>query len=189
MRNLFTTLATSTILASAAVLSAMPEAKADTMWLEDKLVFNCEMRNNQYATIPQIVRDEVDSKYSVRLIRRSVVQEYSPLLVWTKTLDSDHVKGAYMPEGRCEAVSARLTNLASSMGISNIQQLSKTGIVNYERVIFVSESPMASANKVIFTLKPTNRKNANKILQYFQVGVSGGIGGPDLGIIPQPIYE
>lgn len=190
MKNLFPTLA-ATILASVSILNAVPEAKADTMWLGEKLVFSCEIQNNQYATVPQLVRDQVDSKYPVRLIRRAVVQEYSPLLVWTETLDSDHPDGAYMPEGRCEAVSARLTNLATSMGINDIQQLSKSGIVNHERVIFISESesPVASADEVIFTLKPTNRNDANEILKLFQVGVSGGIGGPDLGITPRPIIE
>lgn len=188
MRHLFSTI-TAALLASAGLLSAIPEAKADTMYLEDKLVFNCEIRDNQYATVPQMVRDKVDSKYPVRLIKRSVVEEYTPLLVWTATLDSDHPDGAYMPAGRCQAVSARLTNLASSMGINDIQQLSKAGVVNHERVIFMSESPVASADEVIFTLKPTNRDDAKQILQQFQVGVSGGIGGPDLGITPQPIIE
>lgn len=188
MRNLFPTLA-ATLVASAGLLSAMPEAKADTMVLGDKLVFNCEMRDNQYATVPQIVQDEVDSKYPVRLIQRSVVQEYTPLLIWKTTLDSDHPKGAYMPEGRCKAVSTRLTNLATSMGITDIQELSKAGVVNHERVIFISESPMASSDEVIFTLKPANRGDANQILQQFQVGVSGGIGGPDLDITPGPIVE
>ena len=188
MRSLFPTLA-ATLVASAGLLSAIPEAKADTMVLGDKLVFNCEMRGNQHATVPQIVQDEVDSKYPVRLIQRSVVQEYSPLLVWKTTLDSDHPQGAYMPEGRCEAVSARLTNLASSMGITDIQELSKTGVVNHERVIFISESPIASADEVIFTLKPANRGDSNEILKLFQVGVSGGIGGPELDITPRPIVE
>jgi hypothetical protein len=188
MRNLFPTVAVA-LLASAGVLSVVPEAKADTMYLPEKLVFSCEIRNNQYATVPQMVRDKVDSKYQVRLIRRSVVQEYTPLLVWTETLDSDHPDGAYMPEGRCESVSARLTNLAESMGITNIQQLSQAGIVNHERVIFISESPVASRDEVIFTLKPDNRSDSQEILKLFQVGVSGGIGGPDLDIMPQPIVE
>lgn len=188
MRHLFSTIA-ATLLASAGLLSAIPEAKADSMYLEDKLVFSCEIRDNQYATVPQIVRDKVDAKYNVRLLRRSVVQEYTPLLVWKATLDSDHPDGAYMPAGRCEAVSARLTNLASSMGITDIQQLSKSGIVNNERVIFISESPYASSDEVIFTLKPANRGDSQEILKLFQVGVSGGIGGPDLGITPRPIVE
>jgi hypothetical protein len=192
MRKLFPTLA-ATLLASTTFLVAMPEAKADTVVQDEKLVFSCEMRNDQYTTIPQMVQDEVDSRYPVRLINRSVVQEYAPLLIWTKTLDSDHPDGAYMPEGRCEAVSARLTNLAASMGVNDIQQLSHAGIVNHESVIFISESeyesPAASADEVIFTLKPTNRDDADEILKLFQVGVSGGIGGPDLDVIPQPIFE
>ena len=190
MKVLFPTLV-ATLVGSAGLLTAMPEAKADTMWQPEKLVFSCEMRNDQHATIPQMVRDEVDAKYSARLIRRSVVQEYSPLLVWTQTLDSDHPDGAYMPKGRCESVSARLTNLATSMGINNIQELSNTGIVNHERVIFISESesPVASADEVIFTLKPDNRNDSNEILKQFQVGVSGGIGGPDLDVTPGPIIE
>jgi predicted acyltransferase len=187
MRNLFSTLA-ATVLATAGLLGAMPEAKADSLLVEQKLVFSCEVRNNQYATIPQLVRDVIDPQYPL-LGERYVVQEYSPLLIWTATLGSDHPDGAYMPEGRCQAVSARLTNLAASMGITNIQQLSQAGIVNDEHVIFVSESPVAAADDVVFTLKPTNRDDASQILQQFQVGVSGGIGGPDLVIAPLPIYE
>lgn len=178
MKKLFPTLA-ATVIASAGLMSAVPEAKAEnTMILEDKLVFSCEIQDNDYATVPQLVRDEVDAKYPVRLINRSVVEEYTPLLVWTKTLDSDHPQGAYMPAGRCEAVSARLTNLAASMGINNIQELSNAGVVNHERVIFISEteSAYASEDEVIFTLKPANRGDAKEILQLFQVGVSGGVG-------------
>jgi hypothetical protein len=194
MRKLFPTLA-ATLLASTTFLVAIPETKADTVVQDEKLVFSCEMRNDEYTTIPQMVQDEVDSKHPVILINRTVVEEYSPLLVWTETLDSDHPDGAYMPEGRCEAVSARLTNLAASMGVNDIQQLSHAGIVNHESVIFISESeseaesPVASADEVIFTLKPTNRDDADEILKLFQVGVSGGIGGPDLDVIPQPIFE
>jgi hypothetical protein len=187
MKTLFPTLAVA-VVASTSLLGVVPEAKAESPLVEEKLVFSCEVINNQHATVPQLVRDEMNPKYPV-VKQRYVMQRYSPLLIWTKTLASDHPDGAYMPEGRCEAVSARLTNLATSLGINNIQQLSKAGVVNHERVIFISESPMASTDEVIFTLKPDNRDDADRILQQFQVGVSGGIGGPDLNIMPLPIYE
>jgi hypothetical protein len=75
------------------------------------------------------------------------------------------------------------------MGITSIQELSKIGTVNQEQVIFLSESPMASSNEVVFTLKPDNRDDASEILKAFQVGVSGAVGGPDLIEVSLPIYE
>jgi hypothetical protein len=146
------------------------------------------MANNQYVTVPQLVEDSFDPRYPA-WFQRQIAQEYTPLLAWTVTLASDHPEGAYIPDGRCQAVSARLTNLAASMGITSIQELSKVGIVNHEQVIFLSESPVASREEVIFTLKPDNRDEAPEILKQFQVGVSGAIGGSDLVDVTLPIYE
>ena len=188
-------------LATAGLLGSISEAKAGPSAFtprpiiksqETKIVFACEQQGNQFATVPQLIR-ETRWKYPRMvntLVERRVVQEYSPAVVWTATLDSDHPLGAYTPSGRCNAVSARLTNLASSLGISDLQEMSHVGIVNHERVIFASERSAASRNNVVFTLKPSNRPNAWQILKQFQVGISGGIGGPDLprGVSPT-IYE
>ena len=200
MKNSFKVLIASA-LATAGLLGAISEAKAGSSAFtprkiiksqETKIVFTCEQQGNQFATVPQLIRERV-WKYPRMvntLVERQVVQEYSPAFVWTATLASDHPLGAYTPSGRCNAVSARLTNLATSLGIPSLMEMSDAGIVNHERVIFASERPVASRNNVVFTLKPSNRPNAWRILKQFQVGISGGIGGPDLprGVSPT-IYE
>ena len=192
MKNLFPAL-TAMAVAGATLLSAVPASQAyPRTGTQDKFIFSCEIRNNQYVTVPQLVRDRFNVRYPI-LTQRRVIREYAPLLAWTTTLASDHPDGVYMPEGRCQAVSARLTNLGSSMGINSIQELSKVGLVNHQHVIFLSESPWASRDEVIFTLKPANRGDAPQILNSFRIGISGdipaGIGGPSLGQISLPIYE
>ena len=198
MKNLVPAVAVTTLLAGSSLFAVAPQAKADTVMQDAKAVFTCKLVNNQYATVPQIVQDEVDAKYSVRVIQRNVIQESDPILVWTTTLDSDHPDGAYMPEGRCEAVSDRLTNLAASMTLDGLVQLSEASVSNYERVISISEKPSywVPGDEVIFTLKPGNRKEHQEIHQIFQLDLadSFGVGGPpsdelDPNLSPTPIIE
>ncbi len=200
MKNSFKALVVAA-LATVGLLGFISEAKAGPSAFtprkiiesrETKIVYTCEQQGNQFATVPQLIEETV-WKYPRMvntLVERQVVGEFSPAVVWTTTLASDHPLGAYTPSGRCNAVSARLTNLASSLGIPSLMEMSDTGIVNHERVIFASERPVASRDSVVFTLKPSNRPNAWQILKQFQVGISGGIGGPELppGVSPT-IYE
>ena len=197
MKNLFPAVAIG-LLAGGSLLAIAPEAKAETVLEDAKAVFTCKIVNNQYATVPQIVQDEVDAKYSTRLIKRTVLREQNPILVWTATLDSDHPDGAYIPEGRCEAVSARLTNLAKSITLDGLVQLSEASVTNNERIVSISESPSFYVNgdEVLFTLKPENRRHHKDIHQIFQLDIadSFGVGGPpsnelNPNLSPTPIFE
>jgi hypothetical protein len=188
MKKLFSALS-AIALAAAGLFLVVPASQANPQSMtQKKLVFACEIKDNQYVTVPQLIYERSNWRYPA-LTKQSIFQEYEPLLVWTVALASDHPEGIYLPQGRCEAVSTRLTNLASSMGITSIQELSKVGTVNHEQVIFLSESPMASPDEVVFTLKPDNRDDASEILKAFQVGVLGAVGGPDLIEVSLPIYE
>ena len=189
MNKLFPTVAVG-LLAGGSLLAIAPQAKADTVMQDAKAVFTCKLVNNQYATVPQLVQDEVDAKYTTRLIQRNVLREGDPILVWTTTLDSDHPDGAYTPEGRCMSVSARLTNLASSVTLDGLVQLSEASVANNERIVSISESPSfyASGDEVLFTLKPENRRFHKAIHQIFQLDIaeSYGVGGPPSEVLVNP---
>ena len=198
MKKIFSAVTVASLLAGGGLLVTAPQAQADTVMEDAKAVFTCKIVNNQYATVPQIVRDEVDAKYSTRLIKRTVLQEKDPMIIWTTSLDSDDPAGLYTPDGRCEAVSARLTNLAASMTLDGLVQLSRDSVTNNERVIAISETPSywVPGDEVIFTLSPSNRKYHKAIHQIFQLDVadSFGVGGPPSdeiipGLSPIPIVE
>ena len=177
-------LAASTLVA-AGLLGIVPKAQASP-FVQEKVVFACEMQNNQYVTVQKYIRETTNfSKYPV--YQTEVLSQTEPLITWTATLGSDNPDGAYIPESRCQAVSARLTNLASALGINTpdkiavLGDLSDNGVVNHEGVIFLSFDPdYAAEENVIFTLKPANRNDSEMILTKFQVGVSGAVGGADL---------
>lgn len=96
------------------------------------------------------------------------------------------------------AVSARLNNLALSFGIMSSDELvplladiTKVGMVNHHKVIYPAyENRAASNNNVIFTLKPNNVGKSADVLAQFQIGISPGVGGPDLpaNLLP-PVVE
>jgi hypothetical protein len=172
-------------LAVAGLLGIVPQAQASPL-VQEKVVFACEVQNNQYVTVQKYIRQTTDlSNYPV--YQEEVLSQTDPLITWTATLGSDHPDGAYIPESRCQAVSARLTNLASALGINTpdkiaiLGDMSDNGVVNHEKVIFLSLDPdYASEENVIFTLKPANRDDSATILTQFQVGVAGAIGGAEL---------
>jgi hypothetical protein len=116
------------------------------------------------------------------------------VIVWTATLASDNPQGIYTPQSRCEAVSAHLDNLALTFGITSSDELvprladiTKVGMVNHQKVIYPAyENRAASNNNVIFTLKPDNARKSSDALAQFQIGISPGVGGPDLPVNLQP---
>jgi hypothetical protein len=177
-------LAASTLVV-AGLLGIVPKAQANPL-VQEKIVFGCEVQNNQYVTVQKYIRETKDvGHYPV--YQTEVLSQTEPLITWTATLGSDNPDGAYIPESRCQAVSARLTNLASALGINTpdkiaiLGEISDNGVVNQEGVIFLSFDPdYAAEENVIFTLKPANRDDSGMILTKFQVGVSGAIGGADL---------
>ncbi len=100
------------ILATVGLWGVMPqpEAKAEKLETHDKVIFTCVSVNseeNQYATVPQILRETVDTTEPGLLggypvVKREVIQVSSkPMIVWTATLSSPHPQGAYTPERRC----------------------------------------------------------------------------------------
>ncbi|MCM1984711.1 COP23 domain-containing protein [Lyngbya confervoides] len=139
------------------LVSLAPKANAQV----ESLKFNCnyDSSSQQYSTVME--------------------GSNSPLIVWTETLASDHPLGAYTPSNRCHAVSTRLTNLAKSIGINNLSEMSKLGYVNGEWVIYNSRYSIPIRDEVVFTLKPGNRMRSNTVLESFRYRVSP-VGGPSL---------
>lgn len=167
------------------------EAKAEQLETTDKVVFTCVSVNpeeNQYATVPQIVRETRDTTEpgllgGYPLVKREVIQVSSkPMIVWTATLSSDHPKGAYTPDRRCQSVSTRLTNLAYSLGMENFADISNIGVVNYEQVVYVSPDEEPSFDNVVFTLKPGNREKSEEVISQFKDFGQGTASD-------EPIYE
>lgn len=181
-------------LASVGLLGAASAAKADyyspqklTVREETKIVYSCQLQNNQFVTVPQIVQER-EWKYKGMvnsLVDEQVVQQNSPVIIWKQSLGSK--ANPYTPEGRCHTVSAHLTNLAKSIGVPDLVEMSQKGAFNYERVIFASDKSYPNVNNVIFTLKPMNRAKASDILVQFEKNISGSIGGTQVDITP--IYE
>ena len=181
------------ILATVGLLGIMPqsEAKAEQLEATDKVVFSCVSINaeeNQHATVPQIVREIRDTSEpgllgGYPLVKQEVIQVSSkPMIVWTATLSSDHPKGAYTPERRCQSVSTRLTNLAYALGMTTFADISQIGVVNYEQVVYVSPEEKPSLDNVVFTLKPENREKSEEILTQFKDFGQGTASD-------EPIYE
>ncbi|NET41084.1 COP23 domain-containing protein [Okeania sp. SIO2B3] len=167
------------------------EAKAEQLETTDKVVFTCVSMNaaeNQYATVPQIVRETRDTSEpgllgGYPLVKREVIQVSSkPMIVWTATLSSDHPKGAYTPDRRCQSVSTRLTNLAYALGMETFADISNIGVVNYEQVVYVSPEEEPSFDNVVFTLKPGNRDKSEEIITQFKDFGQGTASD-------EPIYE
>ncbi|MBS9772854.1 COP23 domain-containing protein [Trichodesmium erythraeum] len=167
------------------------EAKAEQLEATDKVVFSCVSINaeeNQYATVPQIVREIRDTSEpgllgGYPLVKQEVIQVSSkPMIVWTATLSSDHPKGAYTPDRRCQSVSTRLTNLAYALGMTTFADISQIGVVNYEQVVYVSPEEEPSFDNVVFTLKPENREKSEEILTQFKDFGQGTASD-------EPIYE
>jgi hypothetical protein len=193
MKKIYSLLAISA-LASVGLLGMTPAAKADyyspqklTMREETKIVYSCQPQDNQFVTVPQIVQER-EWKYAGMvntLVDEQVVQQYSPVIIWTESLGSKAYP--YTPESRCQAVSAHLTNLAKSMSIPNLVEMSQKGVFNYERVIFASNKSHPTVNNVIFTLKPENRAKVSEILVQFEKNISGSVGGTPVDVAP--IYE
>lgn len=198
MKNHFNTFA-ATALVTVGLLGVIPEAKAQSLvsirgeniQSQEKMVFSCTpLGNNQFLTSRQLVREIYDARYPLLIKERRPIGSAVPTIAWTVTLDSDHPLGDYTPESRCDAVSTRLTNLVASLGgptigLENLKRISGLGVVNYERVVFASYSPLfASRDNVIFTLKPGNRRKAQLVLTQFEIGTSRSIGGPDLLLLP-----
>ena len=183
-------LAASTLVA-VGLLGIVPKAQASP-FVQEKVVFACEMQNNQHVTVQKYIRETTNfSNYPV--YQTEILSQTDPLITWTATLGSENPDGAYIPESRCQAVSARLTNLASALGINTpdkiavLGELSDNGVVNDEGVIFLSFDPdQASEENVIFTLKPGNWDDSGTILTKFQVGVAGAIGGAELSADEMP---
>ena len=181
------------ILATVGLLGIMPqsEAKAEQLEATDKVVFSCVSINaeeNQHATVPQIVREIRDTSEpgllgGYPLVKQEVIQVSSkPMIVWTATLSSDHPKGAYTPDRRCQSVSTRLTNLAYALGMTTFADISQIGVVNYEQVVYVSPEEKPSFDNVVFTLKPENREKSEEILTQFKDFGQGTASD-------EPIYE
>ncbi len=181
-------------LAAAGLLGVTSAAKADsyspkkiTVREEIKIVYSCQLQNNQFVTTPQIVQER-EWKYPrmvTSLVDEQVVQQYSPVIIWTQSLGSK--AHPYTPESRCQTVSAHLTNLSKSIGVPNLVEMSQKGVFNHERVIFASDKSYPTVNNVIFTLKPRNRAKASKILVQFEKNISGSVGGTPVDVAP--IYE
>ena len=193
MKKIYSLLAISA-LASVGLLGVTPAAKADyyspkkvTVREENRIVYSCQKQDNEFVTVPQIVQ-ETEWKYPRMvnsLVDEQVVQQYSPVIIWTKSLGSK--AHPYTPESRCQAVSAHLTNLSKSIGVPNLVEMSQKRVFNYEKVIFASDKSYPTVNNVIFTLKPSNRAKVSEILVQFEKNISGSVGGTLVDVAP--IYE
>ena len=181
------------ILATVGLWGIIPPsaAKAEQLESTDKVVFACVSINseeNQYATVPQIVRETRDTTEpgllgGYPLVKREVIQVSSkPMIVWTATLSSDHPKGAYTPDRRCQSVSTRLTNLAYTLGMQTFADIIQIGVVNYEQVVYVSSEEEPNFDNVVFTLKPENREKSEEVLTQFKDFGQGTASD-------EPIYE
>ena len=114
-----------------------------------------------------------------------------PMIIWDRdNIPSSNPEGEYSSQSRCETVSARLTNLAYSLGETTpvgvaqaFTERMATGIVNGERVLFISYDPeKASDENVVLTLKPgegATFAEAQAALAQFNYSVSGSIGAEE----------
>ncbi len=111
-----------------------------------------------------------------------------PMILWNENVPSSNPEGLYTPESRCQTVSARLTNLAYSFGETTpvgvaqaFTERMATGIVNGERVIFISYDPEnVSTENVVLTLRPENGATfaeSQRTLAQFNNSLSPAIGG------------
>ncbi|WP_413163898.1 COP23 domain-containing protein [Capilliphycus salinus ALCB114379] len=177
MTNTLKAVVAGAIVTVSLAMSLPASAKPAHTIIRDRVIFETvELgdNQNQYATVPVVVRETLDTRYpgllgDYPIIKREVIEVSSqPLIVWQKTLASSDPKGAYTPKRRAEAVGARLTNLVAALGVSNLKEMVQVGIVNYEGVIFVSDESVADFNTVVFTLIPENRAKASQILTKLQ---------------------
>lgn len=108
------------LLGAAALLTASlftinETAKAESMetFTERRVVFKCEMRDDELITIPQYVEQERYERYENTVAEEYVVLEANkPLITWNNYLGNN---GQYTPKSRCYTVSARLTNMTSAI--------------------------------------------------------------------------
>ncbi|NET35001.1 MAG: hypothetical protein F6K19_23735 [Cyanothece sp. SIO1E1] len=177
MKN-FNRVAIVAALATAGLLGTTLEAKAQSeTYTQQKLVFSCELRNNSLATVPQLIQETENARSPFLPPTQQVLQEFQPVLVWATTLSSSNPVGAYTPEARCNSVSTRLTNLAASLGVTSLQEMTEAGMVITEDAILIENDASTASERVVFTLSPSNRANPDQVLEQFQVGVSAGVGG------------
>lgn len=182
-------IATTIVTAGLVIGVSNAKAQPDTM-TKERVVFQTveiDPANNQYGTVPMVVRETYDTRYpgllgGYSLLKREVVQVASePLVIWQVTLSSSDPNGSYTPERRSAAVSTRLTNLADSLGISTLEEMYQAGTVNYEGVIFASEEPGdASFRNVVFTLSPGNRDQGDVFVEHLQEYGNGTASGEPL---------
>ncbi|ACK66668.1 conserved hypothetical protein [Rippkaea orientalis PCC 8801] len=182
-------------------------SQAVTPHVVEKVVFACVKQDDgTYSTVEKVVRETMDPDnypvYSTEDLSAQYGLDGKPMMVWTATLASNHPKGIYAPENRCQYVSTRLSNLSYSFGLVTPEQVAKlgeasrNGKVNGQQVVFLSQPDASTARgqNMIFTLKPDNAKQPSTTLTQFQIGISAGtaagIGGPDLpaGKLP-PVIE
>ncbi len=168
-----------TAIVTAGLVVGISQAKAqpDT-FTKERVVFQTveiDAEQNQYGTVPMIVRETYDTRYpgllgGNSLLKREVIQVASePLIIWQVTLSSTVPHGSYTPERRANAISTRLTNLADSLGVSTLEEMYQAGVVNYETVIFASSDPGdATFDNVVFTLSPGNRDQGDVFVEHLQ---------------------
>jgi hypothetical protein len=180
-----------TAIVTAGLVVGISQAKAqpDT-FTQERVVFQTveiDPENNQYGTVPMIVRETYDTRYpgllgGNSLLKREVVQVASePLVIWEVTLSSSDPNGSYTPDRRAQAVSTRLTNLADSLGVTTLEEMYQAGVVNYEGVIFASEEPGdANFQNVVFTLSPGNADQGDVFVEHLQEFGDGTASGEPL---------
>ncbi len=180
-----------TTIVTAGLVIGVSSAKAQPHTMtKERVVFQTveiDPENNQYGTVPMVVRETYDTRYpgllgGYSLLKREVVQVASePLVIWQVTLSSSDPNGSYTPERRSQAVSTRLTNLADSLGVSTLEEMYQAGTVNYEGVIFASEEPGdANFDNVVFTLSPGNRDQGDVFVEHLQEYGNGTASGEPL---------
>jgi hypothetical protein len=108
------------------------------------------------ATFACILQDET----YVTVARRGNIQT-APMIMWKET----SFGGNYTPESRCKIVSKRLTNAVAKSGtLANLTM--NHGVINSIPVIcyITSKGDKCNAKNVLFSLKPSERAQAPKIL-------------------------
>lgn len=191
IRTTFSVVAAS-MLAAVSAMGFIPTAQAEPITF-NKVSFTCVEMDGKPVTQLQEVEVTFDST-KVPAYQEQAMGDPSNVIIWTATLASDNPQGTYTPKSRCEAVSAHLNNLASALGITSSAELSplladitQLGMVNSQKVIFPAyQNQAASDENVIFTLKPDNADKSSDVLAQFQIGISPGVGGPDLPVNLQP---
>lgn len=166
------------------------EANSSNTYVRDRVVFEVVEINaeqDEYGTVPMVVRetydlDNPDLLGDYPVVQTQVIQVASePLIIWRETLSSSDPKGSYTPERRAHAVSTRLTNLATSLGIETLEEMYQAGVVNNEVVIFASqEGGEANTNNVVFTLSPGNRNQGDIFVEHMKEYGTGTASGEPL---------